>query len=116
MSLGVHGQLPADGSWSRQLALDWGTDERAPLSPAPVVVAHVGVAEEFAQDEPGVGAALADAAVRDRLRIRNDSRTVVNGPQLGNGFERLVMGDSGGPRDVHRAGNVAATLGARLGQ
>ena len=43
----------------------------APLGPRAVVVLHVVVAEQLVQHEPGVGRALADAAVGDdRVRRR----------------------------------------------
>src|SRR4051812_17868988 len=61
------------------LALDGGRDQVAPLGPAPVVVADIGIAEQVAQDEPGVAAALADAAVgHDRL-VRGDPLAFVQG-------------------------------------
>src|SRR5262245_54863699 len=44
---------------------DGDVDEVAPFGPGAVVVLDVVVAEEFVQDEPGVGGALADAAVGD---------------------------------------------------
>src|SRR2546421_9421850 len=49
------------------LFLDRGSDCAAPFGPGAVVVAHVGIAEQLAQHEPGVSRALADAAVGDHL-------------------------------------------------
>ena len=46
---------------------DGGADEIAPFGPGTVVVADLVEAEEILQNEPGVGAALADAAVGDNF-------------------------------------------------
>src|SRR5215212_5733787 len=47
------------------LLLDRRSYQVAPLGPRAVVVLHVFEAEQILQGEPGVAAALADAAVRD---------------------------------------------------
>src|SRR3712207_2794375 len=45
--------------------LDRDADERAVLDPAAVVVLDVGLAQQLAENEPGVARALADPAVGD---------------------------------------------------
>jgi hypothetical protein len=52
--------------------LDRDVDQIAPLGPGAVVVPDVLVAEQLAEDEPGMRAALTDPAVRrDRLVVRH---------------------------------------------
>src|SRR3954452_4528021 len=48
-------------------ALDRHADERAVLGPAAVVVAHMGIAEQLIEDEPGVARTFTDAAVDRHL-------------------------------------------------
>src|SRR5438552_3627752 len=96
----------AAGARSRLPLLDRGTYERPVLGPGTVVVLDVPVAQELGEDEPGVGGALPDAAVRDDLPVRGDPGTTVEGLQLVCRLEgavvvrRLAPGDVGGARDV----------------
>ena len=55
--------------------LDRHADRVAPLGPAAVVVAHARVAEQVGEHEPGVAAALADAAVGDDVVDRAAGRS-----------------------------------------
>src|SRR5437764_229365 len=78
--------------------LDRHVDEVAPLRPRAVVVADVLVAEELAQDEPRVGASLADPAVgRDRLP-RGDALPLVELAKLVGGLEGPVVPNRLRPR------------------
>src|SRR5215211_1239171 len=99
------------------LALDGDADQAAPLGPGAVVVADVGVAEQLVQDEPGVGAALADPAVGDHVLARLHPLGAVELGQLVVG-EELAGGavDRLGPGDVDRARDVTRPLGGLLGQ
>ena len=96
--------------WLGVAHLDRRADERAVLGPRPVVVAHVAVAEDLGQHEPGVAGALADAAVGDHVLVRRDALAAVDGAQLVYRLERAVLGDGGRPRDVGGARDVAPSL------
>src|SRR6476646_2257595 len=96
------------------LALDWRADEGAPLGPRAVVVADIGVAEELRQHEPGVRAALADAAVGDDRLVRGDPPAAVDLAQLVGALEGAVRVGGGGPGDVLRGRDVASALRALL--
>src|SRR5688572_11984219 len=83
----------------RQSPRDRHVHEVAPLGPRPVVVSDVLVTEQLPQDEPGVGAALADPAVRGHRFVLGHALAAVKLPQLVNGLERAVVLDGAGPRD-----------------
>ena len=89
-------------------AFDRDVDEVAPLGPRAVVVLDVGVAEQLAEDEPGVRAALADAAVGEHLLLGRDALRAVELAQLVGRLERAVVADRLRPRDRLRARDVAA--------
>src|SRR6185436_12042393 len=101
-------------------ALDGDPDEISPFGPAPIIVADLLVAQQMGQDEPGVAAALADAAVDDDVVVLLQPRlSFVDGTQLAGGLERAVLGvdgarpgDVGGSRDVPAAqGSLVRVLG-----
>ena len=60
--------------------------------------------------------ALTDSAVGDRLPIRRDAGAAVELLQVGDVLEGPVLLDRFGPGDVLRGRDVAAALGALLGQ
>src|SRR5687767_12229939 len=72
-----HGQLH-----NQELALDGEADHGAPLGPGAVVVLDLGVAQELLQREPGVAAALPDAAVGDHFLVRSDALALIQRLQL----------------------------------
>src|SRR5579885_1092353 len=86
------------------LLLDRHADHVAPLGPAAVVVADVGVAQQLVQHEPGMAAALADAAVGDDVLVRRDPLAAVQLLQFGRALERAVLGHGPRPGDVLGAG------------
>ena len=99
------------------LALDGRPDERAPFGPGAVVVAHVGLVEEFGEDKPGVRAALTDAAVRDDVVARGQALlALIDGPQLLHAAEGAVVVRRPPPRHQRqykarrRCGSHAATF------
>src|SRR4051794_16420893 len=96
-------------SW-RALALDWRADEGAPLGPGTVVVADIGVAEELGQHEPGVRAALADAAIGDDGLVGGDPLAAIDLAQLVGALEGAVRIGGRGPGDVLRRRDVAGAL------
>ena len=66
------------------------------------------------QGEPRDRGALGDTAVRDRRLVAVDPVVGVQLLQLLDSLERAVVVGDSGPRDVLRAGDVAATLGGLL--
>src|SRR6185503_2107491 len=68
---------------ARPLALlDRHSDEAAPLGPGAVVVADPLVTQQVTQHEPGVRAALADAAIGDRFRSAAQPFALIDRLQL----------------------------------
>src|SRR5699024_6250654 len=64
----------------------------APFGPGSVVVAHVVVAEQVRENEPGVAGAFADAAVGDDLIARAQAGLVrIEVLEFGRGLERAVL-------------------------
>src|SRR2546429_5873250 len=105
------------GCWSGRAAasaLDGDVDEVAPLGPRAVLVLDVLVAEQLAQDEPGVRAPLADPAVRRHLLVRRDALAAVELAQLVRRLERAVVADGLRPRDRLRRRDVTGARGALL--
>src|SRR5438045_4053393 len=90
-------------------------DEAAPLGPGAVVVAYTWVAEQLGQHEPGVGRALADAAVGNDIFVGSDVFAFVNLAQLFSGFEGAIAIGGCGPGNVLRAWDMTTALGALLG-
>src|SRR5713101_8943362 len=88
--------------------------EIPPLRPRAVVVAHVLVAEQLAQDEPRMSASLADPAVRSHSLVRGDTLSLVECSQLVGGLERPVVAHGLRPRNRSRSRNVACALRAFL--
>src|SRR5438876_12220875 len=99
-----------------RLLLDGRAHQRAPLRPRPIVVAHVLVAEEVRQDEPGVGGALADAAVGDHVFVRRYALALVELRELVRRFKGAVFVHRLRPDDVLRPWDVPAALGSFLWQ
>src|SRR2546426_10586024 len=95
--------------------LDRHSDEAPPFGPGAVVVTDALVAEQVLEHKPGVRAALADAAVRDRLALSIDALAAIDLTQLVRALEATVFGDRCGPRNVLRARDVPAALRAFLG-
>src|ERR687893_2333302 len=96
--------------------LDRHADERAVLGPGTVVVLDVLVAEQLAQDEPGVRGALADPAVGDGVLRGVQTGLGVELGQLLVALEGAVLVGRLAPRHVHRGGDVARALRALLRQ
>src|SRR5215813_14422882 len=94
--------LRGPGPRSPSLAeLDGHTDQRSVLGPGPVVVLHFLLAEQLMQHEPGVGAALTDPAVGDRVLAEVQARlALVQRAQLVVRLEGAVVVGGLGPRDV----------------
>src|SRR5215212_5951922 len=91
------------------LALYRGTDQVAPLGPRTVVVAHVVIAQEVGEHEPGVRGALPDPAVRYYVLPPAEAGLgLVDPPQLVGALEGPVFPDSPRPRHVRGPGNVPA--------
>src|SRR6267143_2833970 len=103
-------------SGSGRLALDRRPDQASPLGPGPVVIAYVRVSEQVLQDEPRVRRALANPAVGDHLLVRRDAFAAVELLQLVRRLEGPVLADRLSPGDVGGCGDMAASLGALLGQ
>src|SRR3954449_9599073 len=99
-----------DSTLSRRSLLDRNVHEVAPLRPRAVVVADVLVAEQLAQHEPRVRAALADAAVRGHRQVGADALRAVELAQLLRRLERAVVPDGLGPRDRLGGRDVPAAL------
>src|SRR4051794_32935065 len=90
-------------------------DHAAPLGPRAVVVLDVVDPEQLVQHEPGVRAALADAAVGDdRRSLADDALAGVQVAQLVGGLERAVLLDRLRPGHRGRAGDMATALRALL--
>src|SRR5215213_6568308 len=106
---GISGMRTSSGS-----ALDGNPDEVPPLGPAPIIVADLLVAQQVGQDEPGVAAALTDAAIDDHVVLPlQPGLRFVDGAQLLGGLEGAVLGvDGPRPGDVRRARDVAAAQGS----
>ena len=68
---------PSDVSRFALTFLDRRVNQVAPLCPASVVVADLVEAEQVFEHKPGVRAALADAAIGDRLFIRANALVAV---------------------------------------
>ena len=111
-----------EGDWVRGVGhvlaagFDGGANQAAPLRPGTVIVAGVAISEQLVEHEPRMGATLADSAVRDDGFVCSYILPCVNGLQLGYRFEGAVLGDCRCPANVLRSRNVAASLGALLGQ
>src|SRR4051812_4389609 len=103
--------------WDQSSALDGNAHEVAPLRPAPVIVADLLVTQQMGEHEPGVAAALADAAVDDDVVTRFGScLLLVDGAQLVGGLEGAVVRiDGPGPGDALGPGDVAAAQRALVG-
>src|SRR6202521_5286 len=89
---------------------DGSADEVAPFGPGAVVVADLVEAEQILQNEPGVRAALADAAVGDDFVLAGDAFGLVEIFQVVVGLEGTVFVGSLRPRDIRGLGNVAGAL------
>src|SRR4051794_32104448 len=96
--------------------LDRDADERAVLGPRAVVVLHVVLAEQLAQDEPGVARALADPAVGDGLLAGVQAGVGVELAQLVVALEGAVLVGRLAPRDIDRRRDVSGALRALLRQ
>src|SRR5215831_17428503 len=91
--------------------VDGHADHRAILGPTAVVVAHVGIAQQFLEHEPGVARPLTNPAVGDDRLLPKDAFTGVELAQLVRALERAVLVGGLGPRDVLGSWNMAAALG-----
>ena len=61
------------------LFFDGRADEAAPLGPGAIVVAHIRVAQQVGQHEPGVAAALADTTIGNDLFVGSDALSFIQG-------------------------------------
>src|ERR1700712_2132414 len=93
---------PTGGEHISGTNLDRDADEGPVLGPGAVVVLHVLMAEDLVQHEPGVRAALADAAVGDGVLGLVEAGVAVELGQLVVGAEGAVVVRGLAPRDVHR--------------
>ncbi len=91
---------------------DGGADEVAPFGPRAVVVADPAEAQQILEDEPGVRAALADAAVSDDFVLAGNAFGFVEFFQVVERFEGAVFVGSLRPGDIRSLGNVAGALGS----
>src|SRR5215213_1993347 len=89
-------------------------DHAAPLRPGAVVVAHVGVAKQLTQHEPGVARALADAAISDHVLVWSNALAAVNLSELLRTLEGAVLVGRGRPGNALGAQHVASALRAFL--
>src|SRR5215211_3937020 len=102
-------RLPALQSRLSSLG-DRHADHAAPLRPGAIVVAHVGVAEQLTQYEPGVARALADAAIGDHVLVRSNALAAVDLSELLRTLEGAILIGRGRPGNALRAQHVAAPL------
>src|SRR5882762_4079678 len=91
---------------------DGGADEVAPLGPGAVVVANLVEAQQILEDEPGVRAALADAAVGDDFVFAVDALGFVKFLQVVVGLEGAVFVGGLRPRNIRGLWNVTGALGS----
>src|SRR5690606_39362938 len=97
-------------------AFDGGPHQVPPLGPGTVIVPYLGEAQQVGEDEPGVGAPLADAAVGDHVVLRLQPFPLhVDRPQLLRALEGAVLPDRLGPAHIPSPGDVAAPPGPLLG-
>src|SRR5260370_2639251 len=89
---------------------DWRADKVAPFGPGAVVVADLAEAEQILEDEPGVRAALADAAVGDDFVFSGNALGLVEFFQVVEGLERAVFIGSLRPGNIRGLGNMAGAL------
>src|SRR6267378_5418159 len=99
------------GLSSAALVDDGRADKVAPFGPGAVVVADLAEAEQILEDEPGVRAALADAAVGDDFVFAGNALGFVEFFQFVEGLESAVFIGSLYPRDIGGLGNMAGALG-----
>jgi len=90
---------------------DGGADQVAPFGPRAVVIADLVEAQQILEDEPGVGAALADAAVGDDFVFAGDALGLVEFFEVVVRLEGAIFVGGLRPRDVCGLGNVASALG-----
>src|SRR5262245_58629194 len=105
---------PPDSTPGLRPLLDGDVDEVAPFGPGAVVVLDVLVAEQLAEHEPRMGAALADPAVGDDRLVRRHSLGAVELAQLVGRLERAVVAYGLGPRDRVGGRDVPCPLRALL--
>src|SRR5438067_372800 len=110
---GVAPSVPGSGASS---ALDGDSDEGAVFGPGAVVVLDVLVAQQLPKHEPGVGRALADAAVGDHVLVGGDAGALVEVLQVVSRLEGAVLVGRLAPGDVRGAGDVPGHLSLLLRQ
>src|SRR3954467_3363442 len=93
---------------------DGHVDEIAPLGPGAVVVSHPFEAEQLAEDEPRMGAALTDPAVGGHFLVGRDPLAAVELAELLGRLEGAVVAHGTRPRDRDCARNVPGPLRAFL--
>src|SRR5215472_11608252 len=108
----VNPALPSMGRCSPSFPLgDRSVYQIAPFGPTAVVVAHLLEAQQVFEHEPGMGTALADAAVSYGFPFRFHALGAVECDQFIIGLKRAVLIDRLGPWHAHRAGNMPSSLG-----
>src|SRR3954451_18551098 len=107
---------PTGGEHISGTNLDRDADQRAVLGPRAVVVLHVLLVEDLVQHEPGVRAALTDAAVGDRVLGLVETCVAVELGELVVRLEGAVVVRGLAPGDVQRRRDVAAALRLLLRQ
>src|SRR5260370_35454098 len=100
----------------RLLFLDRHADQGAPLRPGAVVVAHFGVTKQVVKREPGMTAALTDAAVSHNFFIGSHAFAAIDSTQFLRRFKGAILAYCCSPRDISRAGDMAAALRTFLRQ
>src|SRR2546427_428859 len=96
-------------SWLSRL-FDWVANHVTPLSPRPVIVAYVRIAEQVLQHEPCEGGPFADAAVRNDFLVGSNALVLVESLDIIVGLESAIFLDGLGPWNVYRVWNVASAL------
>src|SRR5690349_8992040 len=94
----------------RNFLLDWRANQVSPLCPRAVVVAHILDSHEVLEYEPGVRAALADAAVSNNFAVPRDALRAVELLQRVEVLERSILVDSLRPGNICRTRNMSRTL------
>src|SRR2546425_10159006 len=89
---------------------DGGANEVAPFGPGAVIVANLAEGPQILEDEPGVGAALADAAVGDDFVFAGDALGFVEFFQVLVGLEGAVFVGGLRPGDIRSLRKVAGAL------
>src|SRR6185437_14482425 len=81
-------------------------DQAAPLGPGAIVVLYPGIAKQLGEDEPGVAAPLAEAAIGDDWLLRGNPSLKENRSQLVHLLEGSIFVGGETPGDIPGSGDV----------